>query len=104
MENLKKLGIMPKKNIPASLLLDTKGPEIRIKDFENGKVELKSGDTFILTSEDVLGTDEKVSVTYEKLHEEVFIGTKILIDDGLIEMEVMDITDTDIIWTPVTCL
>ena len=84
-------------NIPASLLLDTKGPEIRIKDFENGKAELKSGDTFILTSDDVLGTNEKVSVTYEKLPEEVFLGTKILIDDGLIELQVQQIDGNDII-------
>ena len=84
-------------DIPVALLLDTKGPEIRIKDFEEGSVVLENGETFTLTTEDVSGTSEKVSVTYEKLAEELSAGTRILIDDGLIELVVKSISGKDIV-------
>ena len=76
---------------PVATILDTKGPEIRIRTFGCGSIELKEGQAFTLTTEDVVGTDEKVSVTYENLHEELQPGCHILIDDGLIELEVQDI-------------
>ena len=78
-------------------LLDTKGPEIRLKDIEGGKTVLESGQTFTLTTEDMMGTNEKVSITYKNLIHDISVGTTILIDDGLIEMVVQEITDTDII-------
>lgn len=78
-------------------LLDTKGPEIRLKDIEGGKTVLESGQTFTLTTEEMLGTNEKVSITYKNLINDISVGTTILIDDGLIEMVVEEITDTDII-------
>ena len=78
-------------------LLDTKGPEIRLKDIEGGKTVLESGQTFTLTTEDMLGNNEKVSITYKNLINDISVGTTILIDDGLIEMIVQEITDTDII-------
>ena len=78
-------------------LLDTKGPEIRLKDIEDGKTILESGQTFILTTEEMLGTNEKVSITYKNLINDISVGTTILIDDGLIEMVVEELTDTDII-------
>ena len=78
-------------------LLDTKGPEIRLKDIEGGKTVLESGQTFTLTTEDMMGTNEKVSITYKNLINDISVGTTILIDDGLIEMVVQEITDTDII-------
>ena len=78
-------------------LLDTKGPEIRLKDIEGGKTVLESGQTFTLTTEDMMGTNEKVSITYRNLIHDISVGTTILIDDGLIEMVVQEITDTDII-------
>lgn len=84
-------------NIPIAILLDTKGPEIRTKDLEDGKVTLTKGETFILTTEDIVGDETKVSVTYEKLTEEVEVGTCILIDDGLIELKVKEVTETDLI-------
>lgn len=78
-------------------LLDTKGPEIRIKQFENGKVELKNNQLFILTTDEIIGNDKKVSVTYKDLVSEVSAGTCILIDDGLIELQVEEIEGNDII-------
>jgi len=85
--------------LPVAALLDTKGPEIRLKDIEGGKCELASGQKFILTTEDVLGNCEKVSITYKNLKDDICEGTTILIDDGLIEMVVEEITETDIICT-----
>lgn len=80
-----------------STLLDTKGPEIRLRDFEGGKVELKSGQTFTLTTDEIMGTAEKATITYKNLKNDVEVGNAILIDDGLIEMHVEEITDTDIV-------
>lgn len=83
--------------LPIAILLDTKGPEIRTRDFEGGKVEIHAGATFTLTSKDILGTSEIASITYEKLYEDVQVGSRILIDDGLIELLVKEIADTDIV-------
>ncbi len=94
-ENFKK--VREKVGRPVALLLDTKGPEIRIGKFESGEIELKEGDTFTLVNEDILGNHEKVSITYKNLYNEVEIGTNILINDGLIKIEVVEIKDTDII-------
>ena len=77
---------------PVAALLDTKGPEIRLRDFEEGKVELKKGQTFTLTTEEISGTVNRVSITYKNLPNDVKVGTRILIDDGLIGMEVVSIT------------
>lgn len=82
---------------PVALLLDTKGPEIRIGKFENGGIELKEGNIFTLVNEEILGNEDKVSVSYKNLYKEVEVGTKILINDGLIKVEVIEIKNTDII-------
>ncbi|ADQ07177.1 pyruvate kinase [Caldicellulosiruptor hydrothermalis 108] len=82
---------------PIPILLDTKGPEIRIGFFKDGKVELKEGQKFVLTVEEILGNEEIVSITYKELVEDVKPGDKILIDDGLIELIVEDKTEKDII-------
>lgn len=82
--------------IPVATLLDTKGPEIRLKDFAEGKVELTAGQQFILTTEDVEGTAERVSVTYKDIVKDVAVGGSVLIDDGLIELRVEKITDTEL--------
>lgn len=87
--------------IPVATLLDTKGPEIRLKDIEGGRAELVNGQKFILTTEEVLGNQEKVSITYKNLKDDISVGTTILIDDGLIEMVVDEIDETDIICTVV---
>lgn len=83
--------------LPVATLLDTKGPEIRLKDIEGGKTELVSGQKFILTTEEILGNSEKVTITYKGLKDDINVGTTILIDDGLIEMVVDEINETDII-------
>ena len=80
---------------PVATLLDTKGPEVRLKDFKNGKAELKAGKTFILTTEDLLGDENKASITYKNLADDVMPGTRILLDDGLIALEVMEIKVND---------
>ena len=82
---------------PIATILDTKGPEIRIRSFETKSVELNAGDSFILTVEDVPGTAGRVSVTYPKLHQEVAPEQLILIDDGLVALRVQEIRDSDIV-------
>lgn len=85
---------------PVAILLDTKGPEIRTGLLQNGqKVVLEDGQTFILTTEQLVGNKEKVSITYDGLAEDVEIGKTILIDDGLIELKVKNIVGDDIICT-----
>ena len=84
-------------NLPVALLLDTKGPEIRIGDFENGRIELKKGKTFVLTTEDILGDENRVSITYKNLVNDVNVGNRILIDDGLIELKVKQIKSGNIV-------
>lgn len=81
---------------PVAALLDTKGPEIRIRTFKEGKVELVEGQEFTLTSEDIEGTNEKVSVTYEDLYKDLKPGDSVLIDDGLIGLEVVSIERKEI--------
>ena len=84
-------------NLPIAALLDTKGPEIRLRDFEGGKVMLEAGQKFTLTTKEIMGTNEIASITYKELIHDISAGTTILIDDGLIEMTVEEITDTEII-------
>ena len=83
--------------LPVAALLDTKGPEIRIGDIEGGKAELKKGQTFVLTTEDIVGNAEIVSITYKQLYKDVKPGDSILIDDGLIGMEVQKIEGEEIV-------
>ncbi len=82
--------------LPVAILLDTRGPEIRIKSFENKKIELNQGDRFTLTGRDVAGSEKIVSITYKTLYKDVKVGTRILIDDGLIELKVDEIDGSDI--------
>jgi len=84
-------------DLPIAIMLDTKGPEIRLRHFRNGEVTLKSGDIFTLTTRDIVGDENIVSVTYEGLANDVVKGNRILIDDGLVELEVLEIENgTDI--------
>lgn len=84
-------------NKPLACLLDTKGPEIRLGSFAEGRVMLKQGQTFVLTTEDVLGDEHISSVSYKNLPEDVSVGTRILMDDGLVEMMVEEVDETKII-------
>ena len=88
--------------LPIAILLDTKGPEIRTRDFEGGKAELKAGDFFTLTTRDLVGDSTITSITYKDLYKDVQIGTHILIDDGLIELQVTSISGEDILCTVIT--
>ena len=89
--------VRDKLDMPAAVMLDTKGPEIRLKDFVNGKEFLEDGQEFTLTSRDVEGTSSIVATTYERLPNMVREGDKILIDDGMIVLSVISKTETDIL-------
>ena len=91
---LKEARAAMNKHIP--LILDTKGPEIRIKTFDTDKVYLEQGATFTLTTREVEGDATIVSVTYPDLPKDLEVGSTVMIDDGLIEMKVTALTDTDI--------
>lgn len=84
-------------NAPVAALMDTKGPEVRLKKFEKGFAMLEEGELFTLTSEDVMGTAERCAVTYADLVNDVSVGTTILLDDGLIELNVEAIDKNDVI-------
>ena len=84
-------------NLPVAILLDTKGPEYRIKTFKKGPVTLNPGDTFTFTTEDIEGTKEKVSVSYKNLISDLVIGDIVLVNNGLVELKVKELTKTDAI-------
>ena len=84
---------------PVAALLDTKGPEIRLKEFKNGSETLEAGQTFTLTTRDVEGTRDIVSITYKDLPHDVKAGGSIMLDDGLIKLSIREVTDTDIVCT-----
>lgn len=84
-------------NMPLATMQDTKGPEIRLKDFEGGKVFLETGSTFRLTTDEIMGTCERATITYKNLKNDISVGNVILIDDGLIEMKVTAIEESDIV-------
>ncbi len=83
-------------NLPVALLLDTKGPEIRTGSFEGGKVMLTEGEIVVIRHKDIKGTAKEFSVTYKGLPEDVTVDSRILIDDGLIELIVTEVKDDDI--------
>lgn len=85
--------------LPAAVMLDTKGPEIRLGTFEGDKVTVKTGDEFMLTTRSVIGNEREVSISYADLPSQLIPGTKILIDDGKVSLRVKECTATDIICT-----
>mgnify|MGYP000077322775 FL=1 len=100
-EHLEKINLIKEireeLNLPIAILLDTKGPEYRIKTFKNGKELLKDGGEFTFTTREVEGTDRIVSVSYPMLHEEVKPGDRILVNNGLLIFKVKKIEDRDIV-------
>ena len=90
------LKVRKELGLPVATLLDTKGPEIRLRDFEGGKVELVSGQQFVLTTEEIMGTAERATISYKNLKNDINVGTTILIDDGLIGLKVIGKTDKEI--------
>ena len=89
--------VRDKLKLPASVLLDTKGPEIRLKDFEGGEARLKRGGKFTLTRREVMGNSEEASISYPDLVGQVADGTRLLIDDGKVALIAEHSTDTDIV-------
>ncbi|MGN0819241.1 MAG: pyruvate kinase [Christensenellaceae bacterium] len=98
-ETIKRLKqVRQEMGVPLAIMLDTKGPEIRTRLLADHKtVALKRGNQFILTNRDIEGSETEVSITYKNLPSEVPVGTRILIDDGLIELKVIDLNQTDIV-------
>ncbi len=84
-------------SLPVAALLDTKGPEICLREFAEGKVMLEAGQTFTLTTDEIMGDENRVSVSYKRSAKGCSTGDTYFDDDGLIEMTVTDVTDTDII-------
>lgn len=83
-------------DLPVAIMLDTKGPEIRLGNFKTEPIDLSIGDKFILTTKDILGNQDICSISYNQLPKDVKIGGRILIDDGLVELKIIDKNDTDI--------
>ena len=100
-EHLERINIVKKVrkelDLPVAILLDTKGPEYRIKTFKDGKIELSKGDKFVFTTEDVVGDKQKVSVSYNGLTKDLSEGDRILLNNGLLEFTVEKIVANDII-------
>jgi pyruvate kinase len=84
-------------HLPIAILLDTKGPEYRIRTFEGGKIQLEDGERFTFTTDDVIGNRERVSVSYARLPEELLPGDTILLNNGLLSFEVEEISGTNIV-------
>ncbi len=93
--------VREKLNLPIAIMLDTKGPEYRIKTFENKKVTLEQGDTFSFTTENIIGNSERVSVNYDKLIEDLHVGDTITVNNGLVIFKVKELTKNDAICTVV---
>lgn len=89
--------VREKLGIPVAIMLDTKGPEVRLGYFKDGKVELEKGQRFTLTTRDIQGDNTRCSITYKELPTEVSFDSRILIADGVIELKVIDKNETDVI-------
>ena len=90
-------GVRDAMGLSAAVMLDTKGPEIRTRDFAGGKAQLKNGEMFTLTTRDILGDAHGCGITYANLPQELKAGDAVLIDDGKLRLEVCETTDTDIL-------
>ena len=105
-EHLRKIEMIKKVreelDAPIAIMLDTKGPEYRIKTFENGKVTVHDGDEFTFTTRDIVGNESVVGVNYSGLVNDLSVGDRVLVNNGLVIFEVKKITDTDVICTTVT--
>ena len=102
-EHAKKIATVKKireqKKIALPIMLDTKGPEFRIKTFQNGKVLLKAGDAFSFTTENIVGDETRVAVSYAGICEEMLPGDKILLNNGLMIFEVKEVKKPNVVCT-----
>ena len=89
-------SVREKLGVPVATMMDTKGPEIRFRDFENGKITLTKGQEFILSTEEFLGDTNRGSITYKGLPNDVSVGSMLLVNDGLVQLEITDISSTEI--------
>ena len=100
-DHAKKIALIKKirerKNVPLPIMLDTRGPEFRIKTFADGKIILNNGDTFTFTTEDIIGDKNRVSVTFDGLCEQMRTGDKILLNTGLMEFEVVRVEKPNVL-------
>lgn len=100
-EHAQKIAMIKKvrerKKVPLPIMLDTKGPEFRIKTFAEGKITLKDGDPFIFTTEEIIGDKNRVSVSFDGICEQMFPGDKILLNNGLMVFEVVKVEKPDVI-------
>ncbi len=88
--------VREKLGLPIAIMLDTKGPEYRIKTFKNGKITLKEGESFTFTAEEIEGDEKKVSINYKGLANDLQKGDRILLNNGLLSFEVVSTTNTDV--------
>ena len=88
--------VREKLGIPIAIMLDTKGPEYRIKTFKDGKITLKEGDSFTFTADDIEGDEKRVSINYKGLPHDMHKGDRILLNNGLMAFEVVSTTETDV--------
>ncbi len=93
--------VREKLGLPIPIMLDTKGPEYRIKTFKNGSVEVSEGAEFTFTTEDIIGDETRVSVSFKGLIEDLNVGDRVLVNNGLVVFEVKDLTDTEAICTTI---
>ena len=94
--------VREKLNLPIAIMLDTKGPEYRIRTFKDGKVTVQEGDTFTFTTEETEGDATKVSVNYKNLARDLSVGDQVTVNNGMVVFSVRELTDTDVICTVVT--
>ena len=83
-------------DLPVAAMLDTKGPEVRLRTFQNGSVTLKAGQEFTLSTDDIPGDEQRCAVTYAELPQDVKVGDTILLDDGLVRLTVLETTDSTV--------
>ncbi len=95
-------SVREKLNLPIAILLDTKGPEYRIRTFKDGKITLNDGDSFTFTTEEIIGDETKVSVNYKGLMGDLTVGDTILVNNGLVVFQVKELTDTEAHCTVIT--
>ena len=88
-------------DMPIPIMLDTKGPEYRIKTFKSGSVEVQDGAQFVFTTDDIEGDETRVSVSFEGLIRDLSVGDRILVNNGLVVFEVNELTDTEAICTTI---
>ena len=89
--------VREKLHLPIAIMLDTKGPEYRIRTFQSGKITLREGDRFAFTTEQIVGDEHRVAVSYAGLVQDLAVGDKILLNNGLLSFEVEELTATDAI-------